>query len=192
MLHSIYDSSVPPLPIPKNYQKEYSLRLLLHFIVLRLFVEGRMRHWPRAFHFRYEKSTPRNRLFSKCRCTLGWTLGCFSNFENIDGEYFDLFKYSNCMRSSTLTFLLLSCQPYSWLAPFWSHFRFHVFSPSSHVSTCNFGRGSFSFTLFPIFLFLLPQFTQLFLSFVYVCIIILCYLVRIRFPVMGIRIHFLQ
>ena len=113
MLHSIYDSSVPPLPIPKNYQKEYSLRLLLHFIVLRLFVEGRMRHWPRAFHFRYEKSTPRNRLFSKCRCTLGWTLGCFSNFENIDGEYFDLFKYSNCMRSSTLTFLLLSCQPYS-------------------------------------------------------------------------------
>ena len=28
MLHSIYYFSVPPLPIPKNYQKEYSLILL--------------------------------------------------------------------------------------------------------------------------------------------------------------------
>ena len=27
MLHSIYYSSIPPLPIPKNYRKEYSLKL---------------------------------------------------------------------------------------------------------------------------------------------------------------------
>ena len=26
MLHSIHYSSIPPLPIPKNYQREYSLR----------------------------------------------------------------------------------------------------------------------------------------------------------------------
>ena len=31
MLHSIYYSSIPPLPIPKNYQKECSLSVLVVF-----------------------------------------------------------------------------------------------------------------------------------------------------------------
>ena len=36
MLHCMYYSSIPPLPVPKNYQKECSLKLRLHDAIYRL------------------------------------------------------------------------------------------------------------------------------------------------------------